>query len=106
MKKLILLGLIVLVPLVNSGHAIVFGGSNLMMMDYPSHDCGFKPTKPYRPSSFSSQWEIDSYNAKVRQFNDEMETFVDCIEEYLDNCSNDIKRIKEKMQEAINDVEM
>lgn len=93
----------VLLP--SGGSAYVVGGSNLpSFLGYPSHDCD-EPTKPYKPYQFSDQWEIDQYNEDVEQYNNELDEFVDCIREYLDNANNDIKRIQEKAQEAVNDLE-
>ena len=81
-------------------YAIVFGGSNLGIFGYPDHEC-YKPSKPYEPYSFDSQYEIDSYNAQVRDYNYNIETYISCIEEYLDSAKNDIERIREKMNDAI-----
>jgi len=38
--------------------------------------------------------EVDSYNSRRREF-------ISCLQEYLDNAKNDIERIKEKMNEAV-----
>lgn len=82
--------------------AIVFGGTNLGMFGYPSHECT-KPLKPIRPYSLDSQWEIDSYNSDVDLYNFELRRYIDCIEEYVENAGYDIERIKEKAQEAIDE---
>ncbi len=84
-----------------SAGAIVFGGSNLGFMGYPSHTCGFKPTKPFKPSSFTYNWEIDNYNMEVESYNSRQHEFISCLQEYLDNAKNDIERIQEKMNEAV-----
>jgi hypothetical protein len=81
---------------------MVFGGSNLGLGGYPSNSCT-KPIKPTRPYTFDSQWEIDSYNREVDRYNSNFRDYIDCIKEYLDNADNDIKRIKEKAQEAIDE---
>lgn len=83
-----------------SAEALILGGTNLGIFGYPSHDCGMKPPKPFRPFSFSSQWEIDSYNMEVDSYNLAMNRFVSCLREYIDNSKNDIKRIEEKIDEA------
>lgn len=70
--------------------AIVLGGSNLGVMGYPDHRC----RKPYRPSQFSEESEVYSYN-------NEVDRFVRCIREYVENADNDIQRIQEKGQAAI-----
>ncbi|MCF7821988.1 MAG: hypothetical protein K9M17_06060 [Mariprofundaceae bacterium] len=92
--------MILLFPL--TAHALVFGGSNLGFSGYPSHDC-IKPTKPIKPYSFDSQWEVDSYNSEVDLYNSQLQQYLSCIDEYIENANNDIKRIKEKAQEAIDE---
>lgn len=62
-KKLILISaLFLLMPL--GVYAVVFGGSNIGIMGYPSHDC-IKPNKPFKPYSFNSQWEIEQIKEKL-----------------------------------------
>jgi hypothetical protein len=101
MKKLIKSSVLVLLfPL--SGYAMVFGGSNLGFRGYPSHDC-IKPTRPFKPYSFNSQWELDSYNTEVDLYNSQLRQYLSCIDEYVENAKNDIKRIKEKAQQAIDE---
>jgi hypothetical protein len=80
--------------------AFVIGGSNFGMFGYPSADCR-KPDKPRRPFSPASEWEIDRYNGDVQTYNDEIEGYIRCVREYVENGQNDIKRVREKMQEAI-----
>lgn len=92
--------LLLLVSLSGSVFAIVFGGTNLGILGYPDHSC-LKPTKPIKPYSFNSRWEIDSYNSQVDSYNMERQRYVGCVKEYLENSGNDIKRIEEKMEEAI-----
>ena len=82
-------------------HSIVFGGSNLSLSSYPSANC-YKPSKPYKPYSFSSQWEVDSYNSKVDSYNSSMRIYTNCINTYVENAQNDIERIKEAISDAIN----
>ena len=81
--------------------AMVLGGSNLGMMGYDSHSCGYKPDKPYKPFSFSNQYEVDNYNNKVETYNSEIDTYITCIQEYIENADNDINRIIEARNEAI-----
>ena len=99
MKRRIV-ALLLLVSVSSSVFAIVFGGSNLVISVYPDHSC-IKPSKPFKPYNFQSRWEIDSYNSQVDLYNIERQLYVDCIKVYLENASNDIKRIEEKMDEAI-----
>ncbi|MFQ5687830.1 MAG: hypothetical protein ACE5GV_14355, partial [Candidatus Scalindua sp.] len=100
MKKSLIIVLFLAMPA--NVFAIVIGGSNLGIFGYPSHDCT-KPTKPIKPYSFSSQWEIDSYNDEVERYNSGLEQYINCIQEYVDNVNNDIKRINEKAEEAIDE---
>lgn len=101
MKKRILSGVLFwLIPL--NIYAVVFGGSNLGLFGYPSHSC-FKPTKPFKPYSLDSQWEVDIYNIEVDFYNSQLQQYSSCIDVYIESANNDIKRIKEKAQEAIDD---
>ena len=72
--------------------AMVYGGSNLGLFGYPDHTC----VAPYKPYSFTSQEQLDSYKW-------EFEEFTDCIREYVDNAKNDIERIKIKANNAIDE---
>lgn len=100
-KKVLLCVIVLSLPIAAS--AIVFGGSSLGYMGYPSNDCA-KPIKPFKPYSFDSQWEVDSYNTEVEQYNADFEAYIGCMKEYVENANNDIKRINEKIQEAIDEV--
>ncbi len=80
--------------------AYVIGGTNFGIGGYPEESCQ-KPDKPLRPYSPTSQWEIDSYNNSVRRYNDELDTYIRCVREYLDNAKLDVKRVQERMQEAV-----
>jgi hypothetical protein len=97
MFLLIIAFLIVMPAITNAG---VYGGSNLGFQGYPSHQCR-TPYKPNKPYSFDNQWEVDLYNSKVNSYNLELESYIRCIEEYIDNANNDIKRIQERVQEAV-----
>ena len=96
-------GVLILTCVSSGALALVFGGSNLGLFGYPSHTYSPPYSKPYKPYSFSSQWEIDQYNSEVENYNYEMRSYRDCIREYVDNAKNDIKRIKEKANEAISE---
>lgn len=73
-------------------HAIVLGGSNLSFVGYPEHAC----YKPYKPYQFHDEYEIDSYRYEV-------ETYINCINEYVENSNNDIQRIQEAAQSALDE---
>jgi hypothetical protein len=55
------------------------------------------------PYSFSSQYEVDSYNLEAEIYNNEMRVYSDCMSEYVENAKNDLVRIKEKANEAISE---
>lgn len=100
MKNGVFLLLLMTMPI--SVGAYIYGGSNLGYSGYPPHDCN-KPIKPSKPYSFNSQWEIDSYNSEVESYNSQLQYYISCVEEYTDNANNDMKRIQEKVQEAIDE---
>lgn len=72
--------------------SFVSGGSNLGLMGYPEHTC----SKPYKPYEFNDQYELDSYRSEVQ-------TYINCINEYVENANNDIERIREAAQSAIDE---
>lgn len=98
--KLILIFLLAIASFHSS--AVVFGGTNFSFSGYPSHSC-YKPTKPYEPYSFDSQWEVDNYNSEVESYNYQFDQYIDCINEYVDDANNDIDRIRESAQNAIDE---
>jgi len=71
---------------------MIFGGSNLSFTGYPDCDC-YPPSKPYQ---FNSQYEIDSFNQNV-------DSYINCVNDYLDNANNDIERIYEAKQDALDE---
>lgn len=72
-----------------SAGASVFGGSNLGYSGYPEPAC----RKPYEPYS-SSRMDREIYQ-------DEVDRYIRCIKDYLENANNDIERIREAQEEAI-----
>ena len=94
--KIITVTLFLICFVTASAYAIIFGGTNFGYLCYPDHECR-KPVKPFRPYSFSSQQEIDSFNNDVDDYNYNRRRYVNCINEYLENSNNDIMRIREKM---------
>lgn len=60
----------------------------------PSHSC----RKPYKPFSFSNQWEVDSFNDDVRQYRK-------CIEEFIEEQQEAIDNHRQAAEEAIDDWE-
>ena len=99
----ILLTLFTIGVSISPSYALVFGGSNLGIFGYPSPQCSPPYSKPFKPYSFNSQWEIDQYNLEVDSYNSQIQEYLDCINEYVENAKNDIKRIKEKANAAISE---
>ncbi|RYG62107.1 MAG: hypothetical protein EON60_01000 [Alphaproteobacteria bacterium] len=75
-------------------HAYVMGGSNLGFTGYPKASC----SKPFKPFSFTSQWDVDRYNNDLKRY-------ADCVDEYMENANNDIKRIKESANDLMREVD-
>ncbi|AIN20069.1 hypothetical protein CH54_1396 [Yersinia rochesterensis] len=86
MVKVLLLSIFML-PM--SSFATVFGGSNLDFQGYPEFT-DFPPSPPFNADEYSMnsyRMEVDSYVRKAK--------------EYVENANNDIKRINEASEEAI-----
>lgn len=79
-KKILITTIFIIFWMTSVAFAYVFGGSNLGIMGYPEFD-GFLPYDPSRA---------------------DMELYIQQAHEYLDNCDNDIKRIIEAKQNAVN----
>lgn len=86
MKKLFITFLLLL-PIVS--HAAVYGGSNLGFGGYPEFD-EQEPSPPFTDDQYA--WE--SYRQEVDRYTEQ-------AKEYLENSSNDIKRIQEAQEDAI-----
>lgn len=83
----ILLGVVSLAP--TAGNAAIFGGSNLSFSGYPEFD-EYPPSPPYGNDKYA--WE---------NYKREIEDYVNKAKEYVENANNDISRIKEAKDEAI-----
>lgn len=83
----IMLGSIALLSTV--GHAAVFGGSNLSFSGYPEFN-EYPPSPPYGNDKYA--WE---------NYKREIENYANKAKEYVENANNDISRIQEAKQEAI-----
>jgi hypothetical protein len=82
MKYFILLTLILILSTSIALASSVYGGTNFGYSGYPDHSC----RKPY-----------DRTNTYARQ------SYVKCINDYIENANNDVKRINEAQQEAISE---
>ena len=58
----------------------------------PSHNC----RKPYKPISFSSQWEVDS-------FMDDVDRYRECIQDFVEEQNKAIKNHSRAADRAIDD---
>ena len=72
--------------------AIVFGGTNLGLFGYPEPNC----SQPFKLFEFTDEWERD-------QFISEVESYMSCVREYVDNANNDVKRVIEARDNAIDE---
>jgi hypothetical protein len=79
--------------------AAVQGGTNLGTKGYPSVDCR-KPKPPTRTYGATRE-EIERYNIAVDSYNTDLQRFIACTREYIQNAQNDVKRIRALMDEAV-----
>ncbi|WP_312202650.1 hypothetical protein [Kosakonia cowanii] len=84
MKKIIF---ILVLPFVS--HAAVFGGSNLGFSGYPAFDERV-PSPPFTDDRYA--WET---------YTQEVDRYTKRAKEYLENSNNDMKRIQEAQEDAI-----
>ena len=84
--------------------AAVYGGSNFGRFEYPGQDCGLPPFAPQRPYDMTSVRDVEAYNARVDQYNTQVRSFSECINAYVDRAEKDIQRIRERANEASNDM--
>ena len=79
----------------------VSGGSNLGLSGYPEHSCGLKPMEPLAETYMrDSDWETVINDMQMDGHDTLLSMYVDCINEYVDNANNDIKRIREAISAA------
>jgi hypothetical protein len=85
--------LAVLLLLVGSmkADAIVLGESNLPLLGYPEARC-YELRVPYSDDDYA--WE---------SFRHDADEYVDCINQYIEAGNNDIRRIREAQQDALNE---
>jgi len=65
----------------------------LVVMLAPSKLYAFcmKPNPPYKPYSFSSNQQVDSYNQQVNRYNNEVETYKECTTREINSYSQQFK---------------
>lgn len=89
--------------------AVKTDSSNSVISEYPSHTCS-PPSKPDEPGVFNEQQDVAKYNSKIADYNSKVEdynlriqSYRDCIQRYISSAKSDIKKIKEKISNAINE---
>lgn len=90
-RKLMVIGVLLVA---GSGFifGFVMGGTNFSISGYPKF-FRYKPSTPFHTGTIA-EWEYDSYQSSVERFVDEAKT-------YVENADNDVRRIRESQQEAI-----
>lgn len=68
----------------------------------PSHYCS-KPSKPYKPYSFSSQWELDNYKNDMESFYNDVETYKSCIKDFVEEQNDAVRKHNNAAEDAINE---
>jgi len=83
MRFRMVLSVLLLVFFVSSARADIFT---------PSHSC----SKPYKPYQFDSDWE-------VRQFQDDVEDYKRCINDFVEEQEDAVRKHQEAAQEAVDE---
>lgn len=92
-NKIFLCFLMILLCSTSVAFGYVFGSSNLGFQGYPEFTSNhFRPSKPYSTDSYS----IDQYRENIKRY-------VNDAKEYVEAANNDIKRIQEGKENAINE---
>lgn len=99
-KAAILLGCVLSALPTPTAIAYVTGGTNFSYSGYPDPECS-RPFRPIKPYDLTNELAVDSYNRRVRLYNLEYDEYIACIQLYVENATNDMKRIKEKAEEEI-----
>ena len=82
-----------------------------VISEYPKHTCSL-PLKPIELSIFNGKKDVEqdvekynseiaNYNFKVEDYNVRIVSYRNCIREYVSSAKTDIKKIKEKISEAV-----
>ncbi|NBK97687.1 MAG: hypothetical protein EOM50_06655 [Erysipelotrichia bacterium] len=81
---------------------LVLIGANLIADIFqPSPSC-YEPIKPFKPYSFTAQWEVDSYNNSISMNRIEIDSFRNCIQSFIDEQNMAIKKHLDAIDEATN----
>lgn len=75
---------------------------------YPDHNCGKKLKKPVKPKRLNQYEDVEVYNADiakyniaVNDYNKTIKIYKACINRYIKNGNEDLKRIRKKLNAAL-----
>jgi len=66
-----------------------------LLHGHPGYGYCYKPTPPYRPYTFTSNEQVDSYNRSVDRYNEELRSYKKCMTRSYDSYE---QRFKEYLQ--------
>jgi hypothetical protein len=96
MRQVMLGAVLVLWPLA----AMAQGAGNLPPGFYPQPKCE-KPLSPGKPPESPNQPAMQAYNAKVKVFNKQAESFNACMKDYSERAQTDINLILATVHAAV-----
>lgn len=67
----------------------------------PSPSC-YEPVKPFKPYTFNSQWEVNSYNNAIDMYRIEVNNFRNCLQNFIDEQNEAIKKHLNAIDAATN----
>lgn len=80
---------------------IIFISLNADMFE-PNHNC-YKPSKPFKPYSFNSQWELDNYKNQINIFKTEVQTYQSCINRFISQQEDEIQNHQNAINNSIDE---
>lgn len=89
MKKYVIVISCIIIISTTFCFAFVFGGSNLGFSGYPE----FSKSKPIKPIYYD-KFQHENYISEIQRYERD-------LKEYLENAKNDVQRIQESMQTAV-----
>ncbi len=75
--------------------AIAYLITLVLLAENPAHAYCYKPTPPYRPYTFTSDSQVDSYNRSVDAYNSQLESYKRCLSQSYDSYE---RRFREYLQ--------
>jgi hypothetical protein len=64
--------------------------------NYPDPDCTKPQVNLVKPGAWNNSEAVDSYNLKVRRFNQAVTAYDSCMHAYIDKANGDVKVIQDK----------